>query len=140
MAALAALALLMGTVRFAVVHLPHTRECLRLAGIEERAGSNCRRAAVRYRSCLRAVPCAPSGYCGNACLRHEDSTRPADRERAEAAAAHRRAADDHERAADRHARLGLRYRRAAFRWSEPIPGVPPGPDDELVRRYQCDTF
>ena len=60
-------------IRMVLDHLPHIRECWRLAAYEEQKSQGCHRAAQNYRKCLRAVPCQPSEYSWNACLTHNSS-------------------------------------------------------------------
>src|SRR4051812_33440317 len=56
--------------RFIAIHLPHARECWRLASYENKISEAYRRSAAKYRACIRAVPCTDPEYCYNACLKH----------------------------------------------------------------------
>jgi hypothetical protein len=150
MAVVLAVALLLAGFRDVVRSFPHVRRCWQLAAEEERLSGAYRRAACRYRTCVQALPCSASEYCGNFCLDHVSSPAakrwgypmPTAKDRARAEDAHLRAAEDHERAADAHAARAGRYRRAMFCFSEPLPSWTA--DEESVAnafaRYPCDQY
>jgi hypothetical protein len=147
MAAVGAVALLLAGYRFVSDHLPHIRECWRLAAYEEQKSQVCRKAAQNYRKCLRAVPCQPSEYCWNACLTHNSSagqTKPPTSavRQTLADSKHQAAIQAYEKAADAHAERAKLYRRAAFRFNDPLPSWPTN-DDPFISvsdRYRCDTL
>jgi hypothetical protein len=147
MAVVGAVALLLTGYRMVLAHLPHIRECWRLAAYEEQKSQGCRKVAQNYRKCLRRVPCQSSEYCWNACLAHNSSTGQtnpppsADRQTL-ADSQHQAAVETYEKAADAHAERGRLYRRAAFRFEEPLPSWPMNDDPAMnaSARYQCDTM
>jgi hypothetical protein len=147
MVAVGAVALLLATFRLAVDYLPHIRRCWDLAANEELISRAYWRAASGYRNCIQTVPCAPSDYCFNACLKHASAhsagqTSAFDGDRTPAANQHRLAAEDHEHAAELHAARARLYRRAAFRLSRPLPiwTAAEQAAADVFDRYRCDSL